>query len=153
MTLKAALLWGLVASPLLSSTDGFSSLQPRGLQCKLRSKAPLGTSHQIPIVAHRPSGLTPAIPCPAADRFNGHSSTKKRQTTLQNSKSASSEGSPQKSSSSFSLEAVVYMTLLAFQFGLQPGLVRKFTPQTICRSTVVMMQEVLGVPALTLMNL
>jgi len=146
MTLKAALLWGLVASPLLSSTDGFSSLQPRGFQCKLRSKAPLGTSHQIPIVAHRPSGLTPAIPCPAADRFNGHSSTKKRQTTLQNSKSTSSEGSPHKSSSSsFSFEAVVYMTLLAFQFGLQPGLVRKFTPQTICRSTVVMTQEILKV--------
>ena len=37
------------------------------------------------------------------------------------------------------------MALLAFQFGLQPGLVRKFTPQTICRSTVVMMQEILKV--------
>jgi len=37
------------------------------------------------------------------------------------------------------------MALLALQFGLQPGLVRKFTPQTICRSTVVMMQEIMKV--------
>jgi len=123
MTLKAALLWGLVASLLLPGTDGFSSLQPRGLQCKLRSKTPLGTSHQqIPIVADRPSGFTSAIPCPTAERFNGRTSTKsytkKHHTILQSSKSASGDGSSQKSSSSsFSLEAAVYMTLLAFQFG------------------------------------
>jgi len=42
-------------------------------------------------------------------------------------------------------EATIYMVLLALQFGLQPGLVRKYTPQTICRSTVVMMQEILKV--------
>eukprot|EP00563_Minutocellus_polymorphus_P021071 CAMPEP_0197717224 /NCGR_PEP_ID=MMETSP1434-20131217/1832_1 /TAXON_ID=265543 /ORGANISM="Minutocellus polymorphus, Strain CCMP3303" /LENGTH=435 /DNA_ID=CAMNT_0043301719 /DNA_START=22 /DNA_END=1329 /DNA_ORIENTATION=- len=151
MTPKAALLWGLVASLLLASTDAFSSLhQPCGLQCRLRSKAPLGTSPHIPIVADRPSGLTcMRTPCAAADRFNIHSTAKIRYTALQSSKSAtsdnSSSSSPKSSSSSLSLEAVVYMTLLAFQFGLQPGLVRKFTPQTICRSTVVMMQEILKV--------
>jgi hypothetical protein len=35
-----------------------------------------------------------------------------------------------------------YMTLLAFQFGTQPILTKKYTPKTICRSTVVLAQEV-----------
>lgn len=39
--------------------------------------------------------------------------------------------------------ALFYMFLLALQFGMQPTLTRKFTPQGICRSTVVLMQEVL----------
>jgi hypothetical protein len=34
------------------------------------------------------------------------------------------------------------MSLLALQFGIQPILVRKFTPQTIVRSSVVLVQEV-----------
>ena len=34
------------------------------------------------------------------------------------------------------------MALLAIQFGMQPTLTRKFTPQGICRSTVILMQEV-----------
>jgi UDP-sugar transporter A1/2/3 len=33
------------------------------------------------------------------------------------------------------------MSLLALQFGIQPILVRKFTPQTIVRSSVVLVQE------------
>lgn len=33
------------------------------------------------------------------------------------------------------------MALLALQFGIQPILVRKFTPQTIVRSSVVLVQE------------
>jgi hypothetical protein len=33
------------------------------------------------------------------------------------------------------------MSLLAIQFGIQPILVRKFTPQTIVRSSVVLVQE------------
>lgn len=34
------------------------------------------------------------------------------------------------------------MSLLALQFGIQPILVRKFTPQTIVRSSVVLVQEI-----------
>lgn len=43
---------------------------------------------------------------------------------------------------SLSPVALGYMSLLALQFGLQPILTRAFAPKTICRSTVVMMQEV-----------
>ena len=39
--------------------------------------------------------------------------------------------------------AIFYMFLLAVQFGVQPILTRRFTPQGITRSTVVLMQEVL----------
>jgi len=38
--------------------------------------------------------------------------------------------------------AITCMSLLALQFGIQPLLVRKFTPQTIVRSSVVLVQEV-----------
>ncbi len=38
--------------------------------------------------------------------------------------------------------AIVCMSLLALQFGIQPILVRKYTPQTIVRSSVVLVQEV-----------
>lgn len=37
--------------------------------------------------------------------------------------------------------AIICMSLLALQFGVQPLLVRKFTPQTIMRSSVVLVQE------------
>lgn len=37
--------------------------------------------------------------------------------------------------------AITCMSLLAIQFGIQPILVRKFTPQTIVRSSVVLVQE------------
>lgn len=37
--------------------------------------------------------------------------------------------------------AITCMSLLALQFGIQPILVRKFTPQTIVRSSVVLVQE------------
>lgn len=38
--------------------------------------------------------------------------------------------------------AIVCMSLLAIQFGIQPILVRKYTPQTIVRSSVILVQEV-----------
>lgn len=38
-------------------------------------------------------------------------------------------------------KAVFYMFLLALQFGVQPILTRRYTPQGITRSTVVLMQE------------
>jgi len=38
--------------------------------------------------------------------------------------------------------AIMCMSLLALQFGVQPILVRKYTPQTIVRSSVVLVQEV-----------
>lgn len=40
-------------------------------------------------------------------------------------------------------KALFYMFLLALQFGVQPILTRRYTPQGIVRSTVVLMQEVL----------
>lgn len=49
---------------------------------------------------------------------------------------------PQKQEEGLSTAAIVYMSLLALQFGIQPVLVRKFTPQTIVRSSVVLVQEV-----------
>lgn len=49
------------------------------------------------------------------------------------------------SNSSNSLMAIISMSLLALQFGIQPGLVRKYTPTTICRSSVVLIQELLKV--------
>mmetsp|Transcript_25646 Transcript_25646/g.36172 ORF Transcript_25646/g.36172 Transcript_25646/m.36172 type:complete len:516 (-) Transcript_25646:65-1612(-) len=39
--------------------------------------------------------------------------------------------------------AIIYMSLLALQFGLQPILVRRFTPQGINRSSVVLIQEMM----------
>jgi len=49
------------------------------------------------------------------------------------------------SSTSFKMnkEAFIFMTLLAIQFGIQPGLVRAYIPQTICKSSVVLVQEFL----------
>ena len=37
--------------------------------------------------------------------------------------------------------AIVCMSLLALQFGIQPILVRRYTPQTIVRSSVILVQE------------
>jgi hypothetical protein len=39
-------------------------------------------------------------------------------------------------------KAFVYMILLAIQFGIQPILTRQFTPPTVIRSTVVLVQEI-----------
>lgn len=38
-------------------------------------------------------------------------------------------------------EAIFFMTLLAIQFGIQPGLVRAYAPQNICKSSFVLVQE------------
>lgn len=47
----------------------------------------------------------------------------------------------QQHESGLSPTAITYMSLLALQFGIQPILVRKYTPQTIVRSSVVLVQE------------
>jgi UDP-sugar transporter A1/2/3 len=48
-----------------------------------------------------------------------------------------------------SKKAIFFMSLLAIQFGIQPVLVRNFTPRGICKSSVVMTQELVkGVIAL-----
>jgi hypothetical protein len=44
--------------------------------------------------------------------------------------------------SSLGGKAMIYMALLSIQFGLQPMLTSKFTPQTVCKSTVILVQEV-----------
>jgi hypothetical protein len=45
-------------------------------------------------------------------------------------------------SNALSPTSLGYMSLLALQFGLQPTLTRTFAPKAICRSTIVIMQEV-----------
>lgn len=40
-----------------------------------------------------------------------------------------------------SFEAILFMSLLALQFGMQPALTRKYTPVTTCRSAVIITQE------------
>jgi UDP-sugar transporter A1/2/3 len=40
-------------------------------------------------------------------------------------------------------KAIFYMCLLAVQFGMQPTLTRRYTPEGICRSTVILAQEIL----------
>ncbi len=47
------------------------------------------------------------------------------------------------SSPSLDQKAMLYMFLLAVQFGMQPALTRRFTPLGICRSTVILVQELL----------
>ena len=63
------------------------------------------------------------------------------QTTTTTSSSTTTTTKP--SQSSISRKAVVYMVLLAVQFGLQPALTRRFTPPSVCRSTVILVQECL----------
>mmetsp|Transcript_2577 Transcript_2577/g.6705 ORF Transcript_2577/g.6705 Transcript_2577/m.6705 type:complete len:380 (-) Transcript_2577:201-1340(-) len=46
-------------------------------------------------------------------------------------------------SAPLSVRALGYMCLLALQFGLQPILTRRFTPPTVCRTTVIIGQEML----------
>jgi solute carrier family 35 (UDP-sugar transporter), member A1/2/3 len=48
-----------------------------------------------------------------------------------------------KISQAFDRKALFYMFLLALQFGMQPLLTKRFTPIGICRSTVILVQEVL----------
>ena len=59
-------------------------------------------------------------------------------TTKPPAKKKSGGGTPELSG-----KAIFYMCLLAIQFGIQPTLTRRYTPSTICRSTVIVMQEVL----------
>lgn len=40
-------------------------------------------------------------------------------------------------------KAILYMFLLTVQYGLQPMLTHKFTPKSVCKSTVVLTQELL----------
>lgn len=47
--------------------------------------------------------------------------------------------------SDLNIEALVYMSLLAIQFGIQPGLVRAFVPETICKSSYLLMQDFLKI--------
>ena len=50
---------------------------------------------------------------------------------------------PTQPSSALNQKAIMFMSLLAVQFGIQPILVRKFMPQGICKSSVVLTQELL----------
>jgi len=56
--------------------------------------------------------------------------------------SAPSTASPP-TTSGLSPKAILFMILLSLQFGLQPLLVRRFTPPTINKSTVVFVQEII----------
>ncbi len=52
-------------------------------------------------------------------------------------------GAKQDSESGLSRQAIFFMALLTVQFGAQPMLTAKFTPKTVCRSTVIILQEAL----------
>jgi UDP-sugar transporter A1/2/3 len=39
-------------------------------------------------------------------------------------------------------EAILVMALLALQFGMQPILTKQFAPPSVCKSTVILCQEV-----------
>lgn len=52
------------------------------------------------------------------------------------------QGQQQQQQDRLTPTAITCMSLLALQFGIQPILVRKYTPQTIVRSSVVLVQEV-----------
>eukprot|EP00979_Chaetoceros_neogracilis_P003188 scaffold549_cov278-Chaetoceros_neogracile.AAC.4 len=43
--------------------------------------------------------------------------------------------------STFNRQAIFYMVLLTIQFGCQPMLTAKYTPKTVCRSTIIIVQE------------
>ena len=55
---------------------------------------------------------------------------------------ANNEQKGQRQQEGLSPTAITCMSLLALQFGIQPILVRKYTPQTIVRSSVVLVQEI-----------
>eukprot|EP00547_Thalassionema_nitzschioides_P002483 CAMPEP_0194205020 /NCGR_PEP_ID=MMETSP0156-20130528/4377_1 /TAXON_ID=33649 /ORGANISM="Thalassionema nitzschioides, Strain L26-B" /LENGTH=336 /DNA_ID=CAMNT_0038931171 /DNA_START=14 /DNA_END=1024 /DNA_ORIENTATION=+ len=42
---------------------------------------------------------------------------------------------------SLSREAIFFMILLAIQFGVQPGLTRRYTPNDVCKSSVILVAE------------
>ena len=54
-----------------------------------------------------------------------------------------SSSSPAPTTAGLSPKAILFMSLLSLQFGLQPLLVRRFTPTTINKSTVVFTQEII----------
>mmetsp|Transcript_761 Transcript_761/g.1219 ORF Transcript_761/g.1219 Transcript_761/m.1219 type:complete len:368 (+) Transcript_761:91-1194(+) len=45
------------------------------------------------------------------------------------------------STGALSRQAIFYMALLTIQFGCQPMLTAKFTPKTVCRSSIIIVQE------------
>ena len=59
--------------------------------------------------------------------------SKEKKRTMSNAKT----GSP----AALSRQAIFFMALLTIQFGAQPMLITKFTPKTVCRSTVIVVQE------------
>ena len=67
------------------------------------------------------------------------------------SKQSSSSGS---SSGGLSFHALLFMSLLALQFGIQPIVTQQFTSKQITKSTVIFMQEVvkliIGIVGITL---
>ncbi|CAJ1931371.1 unnamed protein product [Cylindrotheca closterium] len=70
-------------------------------------------------------------------------------TTAAETTKASSSPTMQSSDGGISKKAILFMSLLAIQFGIQPVLVKRFAPRGICKSSVVMTQELVkGVIAL-----
>mmetsp|Transcript_1824 Transcript_1824/g.4298 ORF Transcript_1824/g.4298 Transcript_1824/m.4298 type:complete len:393 (-) Transcript_1824:76-1254(-) len=60
---------------------------------------------------------------------------------MPSSTTAATTNGGKSTSTGTSFEAVLFMSLLALQFGMQPALTRKYTPVTTCRSAVVITQE------------
>ena len=79
---------------------------------------------------HKQHMMRTRLPC----SYNAHSSTHLNLSQKAALTVAQSSG--------IGIEAIVSMSLLALQFGLQPSLTRKFTPKGITKSTVVLTQDV-----------
>ena len=56
-------------------------------------------------------------------------------------KTSSNTNASTSTSTTLSRQAIFCMALLTIQFGTQPMLTAKFTPKTVCRSTVIVVQE------------
>ncbi|KAL3938681.1 MAG: hypothetical protein SGBAC_006454 [Bacillariaceae sp.] len=65
----------------------------------------------------------------------------KAASSSSSSSSSSQQQQHQQQQDGLSKKAILFMSLLAVQFGIQPVLVRKFAPRGICKSSVVMTQE------------
>lgn len=73
---------------------------------------------------------------------NGNVANGARSHKQSTSKSPSSTTAANAAAAALTPQAIFYMILLSLQFGMQPSLTRRFTPPTVCRSTVILVQEV-----------
>ena len=106
-----------------------------------------GPSSIIMIIHHHSSQLDPNLNCPTmmvastnslTPSSNGSSSDHRR---VKQSPPTNGGGSGV-NNTSLSYTALLFMAMLALQFGIQPIVTQQFTSKNIIKSTVIFMQEV-----------